>query len=414
MKHNIPPPKEEKKGRVFYGWIIVLMSFLIAAVAWGAQYSFGVMFKPILTEFGWTRAEVSGAFSLASLVLGFLGFFAGSISDRFGPRLILTVCGLCLGLGYLLLSQINAIWQIYLVYGVFIGIGMAGVWVPLVSTVARWFVKRRGLTSGIVSSGIGVGITVIPPLMSHLISQYDWRISCIVIGSIALIVFVISAQFIKRDPGCIGQLAYGADAAKQVSSNADIQGFSVKEAICTRPFWIISVAFFLFGSCVATVMVHIVPYATDMGVSASAAATILSAIGIVSIVSKVGMGSVIDRLRSKPVLIIIAILMLMAFLWLQLASALWMLYLFAAVFSISYGGTAALQSPLVAEFFKLRAHGAILGLINFILWIGSATGPHVAALMFDITGSYDSAFIVCVLLSIANVILVMLLKPARK
>ena len=114
-------------------------------MVYGAQYSFGVFFKPLLAEFGWTRAVTSGVYSLYMVLQGFLGIIAGRLTDRFGSRLVVTVCGLFLGAGYLLMSQIGAVWQIYLFYGILASIGAAGGWVPLLSTVARWFVKGRGL-----------------------------------------------------------------------------------------------------------------------------------------------------------------------------------------------------------------------------------------------------------------------------
>jgi len=124
----------------------------------------------------------------------------GGLNDRLGPRIVLTIAGFLAGLGYLLMSQIGAAWQLYLFHGVVVGVGMSGILVPMLSTVARWFVARRNVMSGIVMAGIGVGTLVASPVANWLISVYEWRVSYIIMGSIVLIVTVLAAQFLKRDP----------------------------------------------------------------------------------------------------------------------------------------------------------------------------------------------------------------------
>jgi len=400
---------ESKEPKVFYGHIVVAVAFFILAVAWGTIYSFGVFFKPVLAEFGWTRAMISGAYTLYQALHGFLYIFAGRLTDRFGPRLVVTICGLFFGLGFLLMSQISAIWQVYLLYGVAVAVGASGVYVPLVSTVARWFAKRRGLMTGIAVSGIGIGTIIIPPVASWLISNYGWRNSYIIIGCVALVVVVIAAQFLRRDPGQVGQLPYGAEEMKLKGSGLEVQGFSLRRAIRTGQFWIFGAMLFLFHFSQQTVMVHIVPHATDLGVPAVIAAGILSIIGGLSIMGRVGMGSVGDRIGNKPALIIVFTLASVALFWLLLAKELWMFYLFAIIFGFAYGGEVALMSPTVAELFGLGAHGEILGTAVFGGTIGGAIGPLVAGHIFDITNSYQPVFLLCVVLSITGLALSLLL-----
>jgi MFS family permease len=164
--------------------------------------------------------------------------------------------------------------------------------------------------------------------------------------------------------------------------------------------------------CLQTVFVHIVPHATDIGISAAAAATILSVIGFVSIGSKIGVGSFGDRFGNRRAMVFLFLLISIVFLWLWFASELWMLYIFAALFAIGYGGFVAVQSPMVAEFFGLRAHGTIFGLVTFAANIGSAIGPLITGSIFDVSGSYDWAFILCAILCSVSLILSILLKPA--
>jgi len=205
----------KNQPRFFYGYVIVLAAFCSTVVVWGIFYSFGIFFEPILTEFGWSRAVTSGAYSLCMALHGLLAIGMGRLNDRFGPRLIITACGLFFGLGHLLMSQINAAWQLYLFYGVIVSIGLSASFVPITSTVARWFVKRRGMMTGVVVAGIGLGTMFIPPLVSQLISIYGWRTSYIIVGVAALVLVTLAAQFLKRTPEQIGLSPYGKDEVKQ-------------------------------------------------------------------------------------------------------------------------------------------------------------------------------------------------------
>ncbi len=188
------------KPRFFYGYIVVLVAVIVLLFTQGTFLSFGIFFKPLSEDFGWTRAMTAGAYSLGSVVLGFLFIITGRLNDRFGPRVLVTFCGVILGIGYLLMSQIETIWQFYLVYGLMIAVGVSGGLVPMISTVSRWFVKRRGLATGIVSGGIGLGLVIVPILVNRFISSYGWRDSYAIIGVATLVILVLVAQFLKRDP----------------------------------------------------------------------------------------------------------------------------------------------------------------------------------------------------------------------
>ncbi|MDD4859329.1 MAG: MFS transporter [Dehalococcoidales bacterium] len=405
---------EVKQPKFFYGYTIVVASFVILMIVWGAQYSFGVFFKPVLNEFGWTRAETSGAYSLNMILIGVFSIFTGRLSDRFGARLVVTVLGFTMGLGYCLMSQINSIWQMYLIYGVLLSLGISGMWVPLISTIARWFVKRRGLMSGIAASGVGIGTMALPQLANYLITNYEWRTSYIIIGLIAMATIVIAAQFLRRDPGDMGLSAYGTDAVKTENNQLKAREVSAPRAIGGSTFWLICVVFLSANFCIQLAMVHIVPHATDIGISAAVAATIVSVIGIVSSGGKVVLGGIVDRIGSKRVALMFLILQSLSFLWLLVAGEVWMLYIFAVVFGVSWAGFAVVQSPLIADYFGLRAHGAIFGLAIFVANIGGAAGSLLAGRIFDVTGSYFWAFISCAALGIAGQIASILLKPHNK
>ena len=390
---------------------MVAVAFLIMLIMWGKSYSFGVFFKPLLAEFGWTRAMTSGVYSLSMLLTGLLSIGTGRLTDRFGPRVVVTGCGLFLGLGCLLVSQVSALWQLYLFYGVMIGAGLSGAVVPMVATVARWFVKRRGMMTGITVSGLGMGTLVMPPITNWLISTYGWRTSYIIVGITALVLVTSAAQFMKRDPGQIGQLPYGGNEVKEDDLNLAAADFSLRQAMQTRQLWLLCTMLFFFGASLQIIMVHIVPHATDLEISAASAAIILAIIGGLSTGGRVTMGITGDRIGNKLAFIMSFGLISAALFWLLAAKELWMLYLFAVIFGFGYGGIAALVSPIVAGQFGLNSLGIILGVVVFSCAIGETIGPVVAGHIFDTTGSYNLAFLICAAVSFISLILVSRLKP---
>lgn len=354
---------------------------------------------------------ISGASSLSMLVCGLLGIGMGRLTDRFGPRMIMVICGFFLGLGCFLMSQINTIWQLYLFYGVVIGIGVSALDVSLLSTVTRWFVKKRGMMSGIVKGGTGVGMLIMPIVANWLISGYGWSTSYIIIGIIALVFVISAAQFLRRDPGQMRQLPNGVEKANAGSLNSADEGLPLREAIHTRQFLVICGICFALLFCVQALMVHIVPHAMDLGISPTNAANVLGAIGGVSIVGRFTMGSAGDRIGHKLAMIICFLILVVALFWLPFAKELWMLYLFVAIYGIAHGGFFALISPMVAELFGTGSHGVIFGIVLFSGAIGGGIGSVLAGHIFDVTASYQLAFLIFAGVSIIGLILCLLLRP---
>ncbi|MFC1964404.1 MFS transporter [Chloroflexota bacterium] len=405
------PSKTEP--RLFYGYIVVITSLSSMVAMWGIYQAFGIFFKPLLTEFGWTRAMTAGAFSLSMVLQGSMGIVMGRLNDRFGPRVVMTICGFLLGLGYWLMSQVSTIWQMYLFYGVIIGIGMGGSWVPLTSTVARWFVARRSMMTGVVLTGVGIGGLIGPPLANWLISIYDWRISYIMMGSLVLVVVVLCAQFLKRDPAKVGQSPYSESKEKEQGLKSETEGLSLGEAFQTRQFWQAFTMFFGLGFGVFTIIVHIVPHAIDLGISGGNAANILATISGLGILGMIFLGNIADRIGNRKVFILGLFLMALTLFWLLSAVNMWMLYLFAVVFGFVNAGCGASESPLVAKLFGMKSHGLIYGAVTFGFAIGGAIGPVITGYIFDIMQSYKAAFLVAAALFVISLILAILLKPLR-
>ena len=408
---EIDQPLEGRSG-FFYGYLVVGASLLIMSTMWGVYYAFGVFFKPVLNEFGWTKAMTSGAFSLASLMNGLLAVAMGRLTDKFGPRMVMTICGLFLGLGFMLMSQVSHVFHLYLFYGIFVGAGMSGSFIPLTSTVARWFFKRRGLMTGIVAAGSGIGALIGPPVASRLIPVYGWRMSYLILGSITLFAVVLSAQIIKRDPTQVGQTPYGENRTEQARLDLRVEGLSLREAIYSPKFWVFFTTGFCYGYCVFTIMVHLTPHAIESGISAVHAASILATIGCFSIVGKLLLGRAGDRVGNRRTLMLGFILMSLALIGLVPAKIGWMLFLIAGLFGFAFGGIAVSHSPLVAELFGLRSHGVIFGVFGMSVGWGGAMGPYLTGYLFDVTNSYRMAFLLCAVISLTGILFAALLRRA--
>jgi MFS family permease len=408
-------PSSAARPRFFYGYVIVAATFVIIAITWGTYNSFGVFFASLLTDLNSNATAISGALSLSWIMQGVFSIIMGRLTDRVGPRVVLTMCGLLIGLGYLLMSLVGTLWQLYLFYGVILGSGMAGSWVPIVSTIGRWFAKRRNLTTGIVLSGVSVGTLSVPPLASRLISAYTWPASYLILGSVVLVAVTLTAQLLKRDPTTTKQLAYGETEGRAQESRLETRPFSLREAVRTRQFWLASGMLICFGFCAYAVVAHIVLDATGLGISRNNATNILATIGGASIAGRLVLGSAADKFGNRQVFILGFILMAAALFWLVPNREVWGLYLFAGVFGFAFGGGATSEAPLVASLFGLSSHGLILGMMNLVgFTLGAALGPLVAGHIFDVTGSYHMAFVVAGTVSIAGLILTVPLSPTEK
>jgi len=399
------------KPRLFYGHIIVAASFAIQWICVGTMFTYGIFFKHLANDFGWSRATISGASSLAFVFGGLIGIIAGRLNDRFGPKIIIAVSGVSLGLGYLLMSQLQAPGQLYLFYGIIVGIGFSGHDVVTLSTSTRWYVRKRGMMTGITKVGTGARQLIMPLIASVLIAGFGWRTSYVIMGWAVIILYIILSQFMRRDPQQMGLLPDGeTDASKWASASTE-QGLSLGEVIRTRQFWTICLAYFTVIYCLLTVIIHIVPHATDMGITETKAAGILSVIGGISMAGRLVIGTASDRIGGKRTMVICFIILIASILWLQIASELWMLYLFAVVYGFAHGGFYTLISPLTAHQFGTKAHGVIFSIVYFVGTIGGAIGPLLAGYIFDITQSYQPAFWILTGLSLIGLLVISTLKP---
>ncbi|MHB8830416.1 MAG: MFS transporter, partial [Syntrophales bacterium] len=378
------------QNRFFYGYVVVAVCFAIQVVGWGIHNSFGIFFAPLTNEFGWSRASIAGAGAVSVLIHGIGSIITGGMNDRIGPRKIMTGCGLLMGTGYMLMSRVDTLWEIYLFYGLIIGIGVSGTDVVLLSTAARWFHTRRGIVTGIIKVGTGLGMVVMPLFITLLLNQFPWRTAFFILGALILTVYVLLAQLLVRDPALKNQ--YPDNAKRPDDGARREEGLTFREILRTRRFWTLCVATLLVVSCTYTVMMHIVPHLIDIGISPARAASVLSLVGGISIVGRFVLGAIVDKTGAKKALMIPISLLFTALCVLVFAKTMGMFYLFAVIQGFAHGGFYALISPTVAEFFGTREHGIILGAVIFSTTIGGSVGPFAAGYVFDVTGTYSVVF----------------------
>lgn len=184
----------------YYGWIVVGMSFLACLIGFGLVYSYGVFFKSLASEFGWSRSIIAGAFSTYAILHNILAFFAGRLVDRYGPKLVLAIAGFCLGLSMIVMSFVTSIFTLYFYFGIIFSTGVAATYSPVMATVSRWFKTRRGLAVGLAAAGLGAGSLVFSPLSAWLISSFGWRQSYVILGIIAWVIFIPIVIFVREAP----------------------------------------------------------------------------------------------------------------------------------------------------------------------------------------------------------------------
>lgn len=390
-------------------YLVVAGACLTQFTVIGLLFSFGLFFKVFEVEFGWSRTLMSAASSLSFLVMGVLAMIGGRLSDRFGPARVLGVTGVLYGLGFALLSQVTQPWQLFAICGTFIGLGLSTHDVVTLSTVARWFEGRRGIMTAVVKVGTAVGQVTVPPMVALLISGMGWRPALVVMGGGAVALLLVAAAIMKTPPvrssGRAGQAA-GVQAG----------GLSFAEARRSRVLWTLCAMQFCFFSALMTVPLHLPVHGMDLGMSAAGAATLLSVVGGASVVGRLAVGRLVDVIGGRRAFAFCCAGLIAGLGGLSLLTTPWALFATVAVYGFSHGALFVVVSPTVAEYFGMRAHGAIFGTVLFSGTLGGSVGPILTGMVFDLSGSYVPAFLTLTLLAVLALLLVLSLPrsaPAR-
>jgi len=387
------------KDKIFYGWIVTGAFLAIGTMLWGVRLSYGIFFKSIEAEFNLSRAATSSIFSV-HLALGVVfALLGGWALDRFGPKIVILVMGLLTALSLLLTSQTDSFWQLFLTYSLLLSLGSSATYAVITSTISRWFDKKRGLALGIATAGVGLGTVVMAPLSTFLISHLDWRTAFLVLGIISLVIVVPLSWLLKREPREIGALPDGVKSesikSPKVNREQIVQApsLSLVETLRTRSFWLILFIFLCIALTFFIITTHLVPHATDIGISAEDAAVVLSLQGIMLVIGRIVLGIISDKLGRKKTAIVCTLLEVAAMTWLIWANNLWGFYLFAIVFGFAYGGTGPAITSIAGDAFGLRHIGTIIGMLEIGFGIGATIGPAIGGFIFDVTQNYTMAFL---------------------
>jgi MFS family permease len=345
--------------------------------------------------------------------MGIFGIIIGRLNDSFGPRRLMPVAALLLGLGCVLMGRVNTLWELYLYFGIIFGMGLSAIDIIALTTIARWFSHRRGFMTGIVKMGTGAGQFAMPLAASGLILLYGWRWTIAIIGAVVAVILVLMAQFLRRDPGALGWKNKPATVNRNFAAPATEPSLPLSRVFRTVQFWTICLVNFFLVFCLMVIMLHIVPHVRDSGIPPLQAAGVLSTIGAVSMLGRFVSGLVIDRRGSKTVMGVCFILLLGDLVWLQFAHRLWMLYLFGVIYGLAHGGFFTAISPLVAEWFGIHSHGTLLGIVVCFGTTGGAAGPLLAGHLFDLSGSYQSTFLIIPALALVAWGLLLSLRPLK-
>lgn len=411
-QHGSRPDRGHRPGRIFYGWFVVTACFGILAVAYGVQFSYGVFLPAMAADTGWDRTSLSIPFSIYIFIYSILGAATGWSTDRWGPRIVVASGALLLGCGLGLTSQADAQWQLYLFLGLIAAFGMSAVYVPCNATVVRWFTRRRGLALGISASGQSFGTLLVPPLAALLIAAYGWRATYLGFALVGAALLLLCSTLMVRDPERMGLSVDGAPrhpTSPPGDFAADPQ-WTLASARRTAVFWLLVAVYTLTWLVAFLPMVHLAPFALDLGISPVRAALAISLIGAGSLAGRLLCGTISDRVGRLPLLGAGLVLEALAFLGFWASTGVGSLYPSAVLFGLAVGATSILMPAIIGDFFGRLAVGAILGFAWAISASAASFGPFIAGYLFDRTGSYDSAFLLSVALNLAAASLVLLLK----
>lgn len=409
LSGSVVPASAATAGGIFRGWYMVGAGFIVLLVVYGLQFSYGEFRLAATEEEGWSQTTLSLIFAVYIAAYSVLSIASGVATDRFGPRRTVAVGAIVLAAGYVGWALSPSLLLVAVALAVVAPIGMSCAWVPVNATAVRWFVRRRGSASAIVTTGGSVGNIIGPPIAASLIAAYGWRVALTSMALVGLMLLLGAASVMVRDPESVG-LNPDGDLIPATEAG-EIAGLLRREAVRTRTFWFLWAMYSLTFIVVFVPFVHGSAYAVGLGISRITASTVISSIGVGGLTGRLLVGSISDRIDRRLAVRFALTLQVLAFLGLASANGLGMLYLSAVTFGFGYGGAVAVFPALVGDYFG-RAHaGSIVGAMFASAGVMAAIGPYAAALIFDSTGSYRAAFVVAAALNGLAFVLAMRLPP---
>lgn len=402
-----------QKPKLFYGWFIVFLSFM-TITTYGLFYSYSLFLKPLETDLHTSRVALSAVYSIYMAGYSLSAVPMGLLSDKYGPRKILWLAAFLIGSGIALCSTAKSVWQLSLYFGVIASLGHGAIFVVPTSTINRWFLQRRGLAVGIAVSGLGIGLLIVPPLTSQIITVFGWRTAFIILAITFFLINGIVGIFIRGKPEDkhlrpLGELEIKQKSlvSKQVIPTRD---FTVLEAIKTKTFWMIYMVCLFCFAAEQMVLVHIVPYSTAIGLSSIEASLGLSFLGVGTIIGRITSGHISDKIGRVLTLVVCCCIEAVSIFCLLLIKNPATLYSVMFFLGIGYGGWVVLSSVMLGDFFGLKNLGVILG-----IWFTSGVpsgilGPLMGGVVFDATSSYFWAIFIGGVVCIIAVVLAATIK----
>lgn len=390
------PPSATAVPAMDRNWSLVAAGAVLGCVGVGALFSLAVLLQPMGSDTGWSRAGLSAAMTVAFLASGFAGFGWGALGDRIGPRPVVLAGSVLLGLALLLASRATTLLQFQLTFGLLLGVAVASFFAPVMAATAAAFERRRNLAIALVSAGVGVAPMTMSPLVAWLLTQVGWRETLLVLGLLCWALTLPAAWFVRAAPA--GD-AHG-------TSDSAAPGMKMAQALRSKPFIVLALAFFACCAAHSGPIFHTVSYAVGCGLSVTAAVTIYSMEGAAGLGGRLLFGLLGDRYGAKPVLVAgLAIQALAAVAYLAV-ERLGGFYAVAFVFGLAYGGTMPLYASLAREAFPPRILGGVIGAMTMLSGLGMALGPLLGGWLFDRYGSYAWMYIGSLMLGLAAALVV--------
>lgn len=368
-----------------YRWVIVASGALMTCVALGAMFSLAIFQEPIASDTGWSHVGISSAMTLNFIVMGIGGFLWGAASDRFGPRIVVLIGAVVLGLALVLASRAGSLLQFQLTYGILVGLAASTFFAPMIAATTAWFDTNRSLAVSLVSAGMGVAPMTISPFARWLITAYDWRTAMLIIGISAWVLLLPAALLVRRTP------AESSDSDTTLSAQSAAP--SLSKVFKSPQFLVLGFTFFACCAAHSGPIFHMVNYATICGIAPMAAVSIYSVEGLAGLGGRLLYGGLADRIGVKPVLIaglLVQAIVLAAYLF---VSQLGEFYALAVIFGSAYGGVMPLYAVLAREYFGPRIIGTVFGAATMLSSIGMAFGPLIGGWIFDTFNNYSWLFI---------------------
>ena len=410
------------KPKGFYGWWIVFAGTLILFVSSGIGfYGHGVILDPLRTLHGWPKATISSAITLYFLTAGIMGMIIGRQVDRYGPKWVLLLGSVVFGAGFVLLSRISTVWQLYMVYFMMaIGFSCTSL-VPVNTLITNWFILKRGFAMSLTNTGLSAGGIVLVPLSSYMISRWGLETALPVLGAIYCAVIIPSAIFfVQQRPSDLDQFPDGESPIASSSGgsgspldySAQMQVWTRSQALHTIAFWSIVIAFFLALAGQIAFLVHQISFLSPyLGVTG--AATAVSVTAGASIVGRLFLGTFVDRCDKRYVIMACFLIQAVAMLTLAHYNHIIVLYLGTFAFGLTMGSIIMMQSLIIGECFGLFSFATVSGLAGLFTLSGAAFGPTIAGLIYDAAQSYRMAFTIFAAMSMVAILVIFFARPSN-